>query len=52
MDKRSLMGYSPWSCKELDMTEACTQGPQKLGEETKCMEMTPEAEEEAWKRMG
>ena len=22
MDQRSLAGYSPWNCKELDMTEA------------------------------
>ena len=52
MDKRSLTDYSPWGRKELDMTEVCTQGPQKSEEETKCMEMTPEATEGVQKRMG
>ena len=52
MDKRSLMGYSPWGCKELDITEACTQRPQKSGEDTKCVEMTLEAAEGVRKRMG
>ena len=52
MDKRSLTDYSPWGRKELDMTEVCTQGPQKSEEETKCMEMTPEAEEGVQKQMG